>query len=161
SYHNDSGPSRGRGRPRVGGRDSTLTHGAVAITFRAEPSERIVPWRRARRNWRRPPLGPSSVPKVSEPSSQGGEATMPSHDRRAAARRRAWGRGPIILRFEPLEERQLLAANALPDLVGAAFDTSAHTLDWGDSFHATGQVRNQGNGPQSGPFNVAIYAATT
>ena len=32
---------------------------------------------------------------------------MPSHDRRAAARRRAWGRGPIILRFEPLEERQL------------------------------------------------------
>lgn len=86
---------------------------------------------------------------------------MPSHDRRAAARRRAWGRGPIILRFEPLEGRQLLAANPLPDLVGAAFDISAHTVDWGDSFHATGQVRNQGNGPETGPFNVAIYASTT
>jgi hypothetical protein len=85
---------------------------------------------------------------------------MPSHDRRAAARRRAWGRGPIILRFEPLEGRQLLAANPLPDLVGAAFDISSHTLDWGDSFHAIGQVRNQGNGPETGPFNVAIYAST-
>ena len=35
---------------------------------------------------------------------------MSSYDRRAAARRRAWGRGPIILRFEPLEGRQLLSA---------------------------------------------------
>src|SRR5262249_29594469 len=86
---------------------------------------------------------------------------MSSRERRAAARRRAWGRGPIILRFEPLEGRQLLTANALPDLVGAAFDTSAHTLDWGDSFHATGQIRNQGAGDETGPFNVAIYASTT
>ena len=47
-----------------------------------------------------------------EPPSQGGEATMPSQKRRAAGRRRAWGRGPIILRFESLEGRQLLATSA-------------------------------------------------
>src|SRR3954465_15552679 len=110
---------------------------------------------------RRPSSRRALLPRAVESSSQGGEATMSSHDRRAAARRRAWGRGPIILRFEPLEGRQLLAANALPDLVGAAFDTSAHTLDWGDSFHATGQVRNQGAGDESGPFDVAIFASTT
>ena len=32
---------------------------------------------------------------------------MSSHDRRSAGRRRAWGRGPIILRFEPLEKRTI------------------------------------------------------
>jgi hypothetical protein len=37
---------------------------------------------------------------------------MSSDDRRAAARRRAWGRGPAILRFEPLEGRQLLSADS-------------------------------------------------
>ncbi|HEX8202232.1 MAG TPA: CARDB domain-containing protein [Isosphaeraceae bacterium] len=41
---------------------------------------------------------------------------MSSHDRRAAARRRAWGRGPAILRFEPLEGRQLLSADLSPGL---------------------------------------------
>lgn len=86
---------------------------------------------------------------------------MMSNNRRAAARRRAWGRGPIILRFEPLEGRQLLAANALPDLVGAALNTSVQTLDWGDKFHATGVVKNQGNGAQTGEIPVAIYASTT
>lgn len=86
---------------------------------------------------------------------------MLSNNRRAAARRRAWGRGPIILRFEPLEGRQLLAANPLPDLVGAALDTSAHTLDWGDKFHATGVIKNQGNGAQTGQIPLAIYASTT
>ncbi len=35
---------------------------------------------------------------------------MPSHDRRAAGRRRAWGRGPIILKLESLERRALMAA---------------------------------------------------
>lgn len=34
---------------------------------------------------------------------------MSSDQRRAKARRRAWGRGPMILRFEPLEGRQLLS----------------------------------------------------
>lgn len=38
---------------------------------------------------------------------------MPSRDRRAAGRRRAWGRGPVILRFEPLEGRQLMTVDAL------------------------------------------------
>src|SRR4051812_14450073 len=62
---------------------------------------------------------------------------MPSQKRRAAGRRRAWGRGPIILRFESLEGRQLLTAppKPLPDLVGAVFATT-HNLDWGSSFHA-------------------------
>lgn len=85
---------------------------------------------------------------------------MSSNNRRAAARRRAWGRGPIILRFEPLEGRQLLAASALPDLVGASLTTSVQTLDWGDSFRATGVVKNQGNGAESGPIAVALYAST-
>jgi hypothetical protein len=34
---------------------------------------------------------------------------MSPNKRRAAARRKAWGRGPMILRFEPLEGRQLLS----------------------------------------------------
>ena len=35
---------------------------------------------------------------------------MPTLNRRAAGRRRAWGRGPIILKFDSLERRELLAA---------------------------------------------------
>ena len=34
---------------------------------------------------------------------------MSSHNRRAAGIRRAWGRGPIILKLECLERRELLA----------------------------------------------------
>lgn len=85
---------------------------------------------------------------------------MLSNKRRADARRRAWGRGPIILRFEPLEGRQLLAASPLPDLVGSALSTSVVSLDWGDKFHTTGVVKNQGNGDESGPIAVALYAST-
>ena len=33
---------------------------------------------------------------------------MPTLNRRAAGRRRAWGRGPIILKFDSLERRELL-----------------------------------------------------
>jgi len=91
---------------------------------------------------------------------------MPTNRRRADARRRAWGRGPIILRFEPLEGRQLLSnagaappANA-PDLVGAAFDTP-HTLDWGETFQARGGVLNRGNAPVNVPFRVDFYASPT
>jgi hypothetical protein len=86
---------------------------------------------------------------------------MTPQKRRAAGRRRAWGRGPIILRFEPLEGRQLLAASAqpLPDLVGADFAT-AHDLNWGDTFQAVGTVLNQGGAATTAPFNVTIYAAT-
>ncbi|MBV8675667.1 MAG: hypothetical protein JO355_00700 [Planctomycetaceae bacterium] len=85
---------------------------------------------------------------------------MSSHDRRAAARCRAWGRGPIILRFEPLEGRQLLTeAQPMADLVSSAFDT-LHNLDWGDSFHAVGQIRNQGDAPVTVPFKVEVVAST-
>jgi len=86
---------------------------------------------------------------------------MPTDKRRAAARRRAWGRGPFILRFEPLEGRQLLStANPKPDLVGATFDT-LHNLDMGDSFHARGEVLNQGDAAVATPFRVGIYASNT
>jgi hypothetical protein len=85
----------------------------------------------------------------------------PIDKRRAAARRRAWGRGPVILRFEPLEGRQLLATTtALPDLAAGAFDTP-HNLDWGDTFHARGVIENKGNAPVASAFHVDIYASTT
>ena len=137
---------------------------------------------------------------------------MSSNDRRVRARRRAWGHGPMILRFEPLEGRQLLSANdplatlaalasgvttttpvaekTTPITNPATTSTSAaaapasssttaatspakltspapiiaasqvdqsnlittaigtpHNLDWGDSFHATGSIQNNGAGP--------------
>ncbi|MDB5351795.1 MAG: hypothetical protein JWN86_3042 [Planctomycetota bacterium] len=45
---------------------------------------------------------------------------MANHDRRAAARRRAWGRGPTTLRFEPLEGRQLLSISDPISAIAAA-----------------------------------------
>ena len=83
-----------------------------------------------------------------------------SEERRAAARRRAWGRGPMVLRFEPLEGRQLMAGGPLPDLVASSF-TTVHALDWGDSFHAVGKILNQGSTAAHVPFQVGIYASTT
>lgn len=89
---------------------------------------------------------------------------MPTDERRAAARRRAWGRGPMILRFEPLESRQLLSdatvATALPDLVTSSL-TTAHQLEWGDSFQARGEILNQGTAPANGSFKVDFYASPT
>lgn len=93
---------------------------------------------------------------------------MPTDQRRAAGRRRAWGRGPIILRFEPLEDRQLLSTTtppvtapaALPDLVGQSFQTPTD-LNWGGSFQAQGVVVNQGTAPAARPFQVDIYASPT
>jgi hypothetical protein len=191
---------------------------------------------------------------------------MPSLDRRAAARRRAWGRGPTILRFEPLEGRQLLstsptqgpdqaatattplasdttatppaqatdptattalgtiptATTALgtvptattapgadatattapvqgvpasisviptsvttpqsaspitisaaggtvqpvtsltqaPDLVATSLSTP-NNLDWGDTFHATGSITNQGTATTTAPFEVDVYASAS
>lgn len=87
---------------------------------------------------------------------------MPNDQRRANARRRAWGRGPMVLRFEPLEGRELLAttAVALPDLTAAQFDVPS-LLDWGDAFQARGEILNQGDAPASSPFHVNIYASTT
>ena len=62
---------------------------------------------------------------------------MPTYDRRDAGRR-AGSRGPKILRFEPLEGRQLLsvgvptaAAGArAPDLIAVSFQAEANG-DWG------------------------------
>ena len=82
--------------------------------------------------------------------------------RRAAARRRAWGRGPIILRFEPLEGRALLSttAVALPDLVGQSFQTPT-SLSWGDSLDAKGVVLNQGTAATTSSFLVDLYSSPT
>jgi hypothetical protein len=87
---------------------------------------------------------------------------MATDKRRAAARRRAWGRGPIILRFEPLEGRALLATVTapLPDLVGQSFQAPA-SLNWGDSFDAKGVIVNQGNAATTSAFLVDIYASST
>ncbi len=53
---------------------------------------------------------------------------MPSHDRRAAGRRRAWGRGPIILKLESPRTagtagRTASANSTLPDLVNSSLIT--------------------------------------
>jgi hypothetical protein len=86
---------------------------------------------------------------------------MPSHDRRAAGRRRAWGRGPIILKIESLERREVLTAQGtLPDLVNAALVTSTGTTDWGESFAVQGRVKNQGGSTTVEPFQVVIYASS-
>ena len=87
---------------------------------------------------------------------------MPSQDRRSAGRRRAWGRGPIILKFDSLEQRALLsgAGASLPDLVGSSF-TTTQNADWNDPITASGQITNQGPGTVTTPFNVGIYASPT
>lgn len=83
-----------------------------------------------------------------------------SQQRRAAGRRRAWGRGPIILKFDSLEKREVLSTVHAPaDLVGSSF-VMVQNADWGDSVTAIGQVTNQGAGDATGPFNVAIYAGS-
>ena len=85
---------------------------------------------------------------------------MSSNNRRAAARRRAWGRGPIILRFEPLEGRQLLAAESPCPTWSGRRSTPRDDPRLGRQFHATGVIKNQGNGAETGPFQVALYAST-
>jgi hypothetical protein len=89
---------------------------------------------------------------------------MPSNERRAAARRRAWGRGPIILRFEPLEGRQLLtlgALRSLPDMAGTSFHTSVQNADWGDQFAVSGTIINQGETAVPKAFDVEVLASST
>jgi hypothetical protein len=68
----------------------------------------------------------------------------------------------MILRFESLEGRELLAttAIALPDLVATQFDT-APSLDWGQAFKARGEILNQGDAPSNALFHVNIYASST
>jgi CARDB len=84
---------------------------------------------------------------------------MPSQDRRAAGRRRAWGRGPVILKLESLERRELLAASTLPELVNASLTTPNTVSDWGDTVGIDGQIKNQGGSTTTAPFQVAIYAS--
>jgi hypothetical protein len=87
-------------------------------------------------------------------------STMPSHDRRAACGRRAWGRGPIKLRLESLEGRQLLsAASNLPDLVNSSLATSNSVSDWAGTVEIGGQVKNQGRGVTTAPFSIEFYAS--
>ena len=85
---------------------------------------------------------------------------MSSQDRRSAGRRRAWGRGPIILKFESLDRRELLSAAAgpLPDLVGSSL-VATPNADWNDQIKVTGTVTNQGTATATTSFNVAIYAS--
>jgi len=85
---------------------------------------------------------------------------MPSLDRRSAGRRRAWGRGPIILKFEPLERREVLSTigQGLPDLVSSSIVATPYA-DWNDPVTVSGQVTNQGNATATQPFQVAIYAS--
>jgi hypothetical protein len=85
---------------------------------------------------------------------------MSSHDRRAAARRRAWGRGPIILRFEPLEGRALMAtsAAALPEIVATSF-TVTPSADWDQPVQASGTIANIGTAPVPPGAIAAIYAS--
>jgi len=85
---------------------------------------------------------------------------MLSQDRRAAGRRRAWGRGPIILRFDSLERRALLTlAPGLPDLVNSSLITSTTVSDWQGNVEVEGLVRNQGGSTTTAPFEVALYAS--
>ncbi|MDX2035267.1 MAG: CARDB domain-containing protein [Isosphaeraceae bacterium] len=91
---------------------------------------------------------------------------MSSRSRRPDVRRRAWGRGPIILPFDALERRELLSGTsaevstvALPDLIATKFDTSTTNVDWGGGFGASGFVQNQGDGPTTEPVTVTVYAS--
>jgi CARDB len=89
---------------------------------------------------------------------------MSSQNRRAAGIRRAWGRGPIILKLESLERRELLAASAsanstLPDLVNSSLITAASVADWGQTVEVEGRVKNQGASTTTGPFEITIYAS--
>ncbi len=84
---------------------------------------------------------------------------MSSQERRAADRRRAWGRGPVILKLESLESRALLSTlSSLPDLVGASL-TTQHNADWNQAIQVEGQITNQGGSAVTTPFNVELYAS--
>ena len=84
---------------------------------------------------------------------------MPTLNRRAAGRRRAWGRGPMILKFDSLEHRELLTAvPPLADLAGSSLVT-IHNADWGNTVAVQGTIINQGGSTVTVPFDVAIYAS--
>ena len=90
---------------------------------------------------------------------------MSSDDRRTRARRRAWGRGPTILRFEPLEGRQLLTAtNPLAVIASAAgMDTSTLAATGTDSHGttATPATTTTTTGSASTPAAATTSTTTT
>ncbi len=84
---------------------------------------------------------------------------MPTLNRRAAGRRRAWGRGPIILKFDSLERRELLTGTPpSANLAGSSLVT-VHAADWGDSVAVQGDIVNQGGTTVTVPFDVELYAS--
>lgn len=91
---------------------------------------------------------------------------MSPHDRRIVRADRAQRpRGPMILKFEPLEERQVLsttsaATTAVADLVIQGVQTETYR-DWGDSLHVQGSVLNQGAKAVDKDFKVDVYLSPT
>ena len=49
---------------------------------------------------------------------------------------------------------------ASPDVLATQFNT-VHAAYWGDLFHATGTVANQGTATTTAPIPVEIYASTS
>lgn len=69
----------------------------------------------------------------------------------------------MILRFEPLEGRALMAYStsaALPNLVDAAFSVTPNA-DWNQTVQITGAILNNGNAPVPVGAIAAIYASPT
>ena len=93
---------------------------------------------------------------------------MPTHHRRDAKGRRARSRGPQILRFEPLEGRQLLAAAfeaaaagaKSPDLAAVALGTDSYG-DWGTALGVHGTFENRGDADVTSPFKVELYVSAS
>lgn len=90
---------------------------------------------------------------------------MSSTDRRKVRADRAHEggrrRGPTILRFESLEGRQLLAANARPaDLVAVGVQADANR-DWGDPVRIQGTIQNSGGTEVESAFKVDVYVSPT
>ncbi len=105
------------------------------------------------RSLRRPTSPPGFTRKTARAAISRRRPVMPSHDRRAAGRRRAWGRGPIILKLESLERRALMAASSnstLPDLVNSALTVSNSVSDWNGTLEVGGRVTNQGASTETG-----------
>ena len=83
---------------------------------------------------------------------------MQTLNRRAAGRRRAWGRGPIILKFDSLESRELLSEPRDPRAGFFACHGACRRLG-GDSVAVQGTIVNQGGTTVTVPFDVALYAS--
>lgn len=80
---------------------------------------------------------------------------MRTDQRRVAGRRQAWGRGPIILRFEPLEGRQLMssavATTSQPDLSPPSVLAPTLGLGIGQNLQVATPI------PNRGPLDAGAY----